>query len=210
VTDAKWRTCQDLYTMLTHVHANGAMRKLRLFAVACCRRFAGLGRSRRAVDAVETAERHADGLANDEELAGASDAAHRASRWTKGDARSANYIAYGASAPFAAPGELHGFVNSAIIDRSAWDAERAAQVALLREIVGDSLRPQAIKPAWRSPDALALAQAAYDSCEFASLPILADALEEAGCAGAALLAHLRGPGPHVRGCWALDLILGKE
>jgi hypothetical protein len=54
-----------------------------------------------------------------------------------------------------------------------------------------------------------LAEASYEEQAFDRLPILADALEEAGCSDEALLGHLRGPGPHVKGCWALDLVLGK-
>ena len=57
---------------------------------------------------------------------------------------------------------------------------------------------------------LALARSVYDDRRFDELPILADALEEAGCTDPALLEHLRRPGPHVRGCWALDLVLNKE
>jgi hypothetical protein len=55
-----------------------------------------------------------------------------------------------------------------------------------------------------------VAESIYEGRAFDRLPILADALEEAGCTDAYLLAHLRGPGPHVRGCWAVDLVLGKE
>ena len=55
----------------------------------------------------------------------------------------------------------------------------------------------------------ALARGVYDDRAFDRLPVLADALDDAGCANADLLAHLRGPGPHVRGCWAVDLLLGK-
>ena len=68
------------------------------------------------------------------------------------------------------------------------------------------------KPAWLSWNGgtvAGLARSVYDERRFADLPILADALEEAGCDNAELLTHLRGPGPHVRGCWALDLLLGK-
>ena len=70
---------------------------------------------------------------------------------------------------------------------------------------------------WLTPDVLALAQAAYlerdpatGHLDPARLAVLADALEEAGCADEAVLSHLRSPGPHVRGCWALDLVLSKE
>ena len=56
---------------------------------------------------------------------------------------------------------------------------------------------------------LRLALATYDVRTFDHLPVLVDAFEDAGCADADLLGHLRGPGPHVRGCWAVDLLLGK-
>jgi hypothetical protein len=62
---------------------------------------------------------------------------------------------------------------------------------------------------WHGGTIPKLAQAIYDERAFDRLPVLADALEEAGCTDADLLGHLRGPGPHVRGCWALDLLLGK-
>ena len=66
-----------------------------------------------------------------------------------------------------------------------------------------------ILPSWRTPDVLSLTQSAYEARDFAALPILADTLEDAGCTDADLLSHLRGPGPHVRGCWVVDLLLGK-
>jgi hypothetical protein len=55
-----------------------------------------------------------------------------------------------------------------------------------------------------------LAEQIYKERAFNRLPTLADALEESGCQEADLLAHCRGPGPHVRGCWVVDLLLGKE
>ena len=57
---------------------------------------------------------------------------------------------------------------------------------------------------------LNLAQAIYEERRFGDLPVLADALEEAGCTDADILSHCRGPGPHVRGCWVVDLLLGKQ
>jgi hypothetical protein len=63
---------------------------------------------------------------------------------------------------------------------------------------------------WLTPAVTALARAIYDDRDWAALPVLADALEDADCADAALLGHLRSPGLHARGCWALDLLLGKE
>jgi hypothetical protein len=65
-------------------------------------------------------------------------------------------------------------------------------------------------PGWRIPEVVASAQAIYDGRAFDRLPILADALEEAGCENREILDHCRMPGPHVRGCWVVDLLLGKE
>lgn len=87
---------------------------------------------------------------------------------------------------------------------------------LLRDVVGNPFRPATLDPAWRSPSVTDLAQAAYKERKLPGgeldplrLGVLADALEEAGCGSADLLAHLREPGPHFRGCWAVDLVLGK-
>jgi hypothetical protein len=87
----------------------------------------------------------------------------------------------------------------------------------LRDSFGNPFRPVSLAPAWLTPAVLNLAQAAYDNRVLPSglldntgLAILADALEEAGCDSADFLSHLRGPGPHVRGCWAVDLILSKD
>jgi hypothetical protein len=80
----------------------------------------------------------------------------------------------------------------------------------VREVFGYPLRLPGFAPAWRTPAVLALARSAYEERSFEDLPLLADALEEAGCTDPKILTHLREQGPHVRGCWALDLILGKE
>jgi hypothetical protein len=98
--------------------------------------------------------------------------------------------------------------------------EDAAQCSLLRCVVGPSLfRPVRADPAWlawHGGAAVHLAQAVYDERELPSghldaarLAVLADMLEEAGCCDAGLLGHLRSPGPHVRGCWPLDLLLQR-
>lgn len=105
-------------------------------------------------------------------------------------------------------------------DKHARAAEETAQADLLRDIRGDPYRRKGADPDWLSWQGglvTHLAEAAYDGrelpsghLEVARLAVLADALEDAGCSEAALLSHLRGEGPHVRGCWAVDLILGKE
>jgi hypothetical protein len=90
------------------------------------------------------------------------------------------------------------------------EREWAPQADLLREIFGNPFRPVTFDSAWRTETAVALASGIYADRAFDRLPILADALEEAGCDNADVLAHCRGPGPHVRGCWVVDLVLGKS
>jgi hypothetical protein len=81
---------------------------------------------------------------------------------------------------------------------------------LLRCIVGNPFRPVTGTPAWQTSTVKHLAEAIYDERAFDRLPILADALEDAGCNQADFLCHLRGGGEHCRGCWPLDLALGRE
>ncbi|WP_204249845.1 hypothetical protein [Gemmata sp. SH-PL17] len=70
--------------------------------------------------------------------------------------------------------------------------------------------PVKFSPSWHTPTAIALASQMYESRDFSAMPILADALQDAGCDCTDILSHCRGPGPHVRGCWVVDLVLGKE
>jgi hypothetical protein len=175
-------------------------------------------------EAVEVAEGYADGRASRKQLTDAHDAAWRA--W-RGLGRPDNSGAGGNAAIFdAGSAAVESAAAAAHLAWRAWRAgllsERATeevggeQCKLLRDIF-NPFRPVTVSPAWQTPQLVALAQAAYDERELPAgtldatrLAVLADALEEAGCDQADLLGHLRGPGPHVRGCWAVDLLLGKE
>jgi hypothetical protein len=89
--------------------------------------------------------------------------------------------------------------------------ERIEQCNLLREIFGNPFRPVAFDPAWRTSDVMLLARGIYGDRAFDRMPILADVLQDAGCTSDDILGHLRDPhATHVRGCWALDLVLGKD
>src|SRR5262249_12049068 len=95
--------------------------------------------------------------------------------------------------------------------------EQLAQAALLRDIFGNPFKPVVLGEEWVTPTITRLAQAAYDArllpegaLDPSHLAVLGDALEEAGCADAALPGPLRGPGPHARGCFALEAVLGKS
>jgi hypothetical protein len=89
-------------------------------------------------------------------------------------------------------------------------SDRHWQVRFLQDIFGNHFRPATISPAWQNTNTVALAQAIYDERAFDRMPILRDALEDAGCDNADILNHCRQPAEHVRGCWVVDLLLGKS
>jgi hypothetical protein len=95
-----------------------------------------------------------------------------------------------------------------------WEVARKVggdrQPTLLREIFGNPFRPVPFSQAWRTDTTLALARQMYEARDFSAVPILADALQDAGCDNEDILNHCRAPGVHVRGCWVVDLVLGKE
>jgi hypothetical protein len=83
------------------------------------------------------------------------------------------------------------------------------QAHLLRELFGNPFRPPAFELRWRTSDVRDLTRAIYEDKAFERLPILGDALMDAGCEDENIIGHCRGPGPHVRGCWVVDQILSK-
>jgi hypothetical protein len=229
MNETEWLCSMDPTPMLEFLWGKASDRKLRLFACACCRRVWHLISNERSRTVVEVAERYADGLANPDALV----AARNAAPFYEGHLQEGPIHIFACDAAsnvgllnpwWAAAGaatETLAAVRDApwIDNRSApedfIDAhgacvdERNTQASLLREIVGNPFRPVATDPAWQTPTVLALAQEIYDDRTFDRLPFLADVLEEAGCGSAEILNHLRGPGPHVRGCWVVDAILGK-
>jgi hypothetical protein len=83
------------------------------------------------------------------------------------------------------------------------------QTLLIRDVVGNPFRPATADPDWLTSTLVALAEGVYQDRAFDRLPVLADALEESGCQDADILGHCRHPGPHVRGCWVVDLLTGR-
>jgi len=90
------------------------------------------------------------------------------------------------------------------------DEHLRLQATIFRDIVGNPLDRVAFDPRWRTEDTLGLARGIYMDRAFIRLPLLADALMDAGCADDRLVGHCRSTGPHTRGCWVVDLVLGKE
>src|SRR5207253_2689886 len=126
----------------------------------------------------------------------------------------AQYTLRGNSCDAASLGLL-GFVTGCRRGFVPDPVEHNRPVEWLRDLFGNPFRPVSLTPAWLTPTVLKLAQVAYDNRLLPSghlddtrLAVLADALEEAGCSNADILSHLRGPGPHVRGCWVVDVVTG--
>ena len=191
-------------------------RKLGLFAVACCRRVWPHFRDDRCRQAVELAERYLEGLATSEEMRAVC-AAVRPLATSYDDDGAACAAAHLADVPWGKLGaqevaEAAAWAPHAdtTFDQEVFDRDWRAQAELLREVFGNPFREVRFDPAWRTPESVGLAEEVYRRRWFEGLPALAESLEQAGCDNAEVLRHCRRQGGHVRGCWAVDLLLGKE
>jgi hypothetical protein len=164
---------------------------------------------KRSRTALEVAERLADGTATDVELHAA-----RNPDWHIPHDRSQSTLLRDAAvaADLSATQAARAvYQHSARKKReAAIVSERVSQAALMRCIFGNPFRPVAIDPRWRTADTVALARGIYEDRAFERLPLLADALMDAGCDDEQVIGHCRSGGPHVRGCWVVDLVLGRE
>ena len=114
--------------------------------------------------------------------------------------------------PLAAAISAAGYADAAsgLILCVSEDKDYGIAAALLREMVGNRFRVMTANSAWPTSTVTSLAQALYTDRAFDRMPIIADALEDAGCSNQDILQHCRSGGKHVRGCWVADLLLGKE
>jgi hypothetical protein len=250
MTEAQWLACSEPGQMLAfarlaeyHPARRPTPRKFRLAGCACCRAIWALLPDESDRQAVEVAERCADGQADTADLHRAcgravSSAAVVCLRDPGAAAQNAAWLALKmraaprkanwpvaleqAATRIAAAGNMG--VAARVVRKAARSRLRRAEAEasahdrlevcdLLRDVLGNLHRPAVTAPSWAEAGAgrvLAIAESIYNDRSFAELPVLADALEDAGCADEAFLGHLRGLGPHARGCWALDALLGKE
>lgn len=229
MTEAEWLASGNPEAMLGFLRFEAPARKLRLFACACCRRIWPLLTDPDSRHAVEVSERYADGRAGPRDLGGALTLAAPA---RGGDASVAAYWA-GSRNPAETVGnasaaaieavaveatrEARAGIAAAADPRAAADAllaaldraraaEARAQADLLRDLF-NPFRPAAVDPSWltwHGGTVRRLAGAIYEERRFGDLPVLADALEEAGCSDPDVLRHCRQPGEHVLGCWVVD------
>jgi hypothetical protein len=237
-----WQSSTDPTAMLKFLRGSprASHRKVRLFMVACCRRVIhtfGDDEDWGRVEAIEVAERYADGLASDDEredaFADLTDGAPH-NTWecctnlavvdftqTKPDDVDAIEFAIGAAEEARLDAVCDSDSDPADVRKATDQAEAAAQAGLLRCVFGmRPMRPVTVAPPllkWHDGLIARMATSIYEeralpkgTLDTVRLAVLADALEEAGCADAELLEHLRSPGPHVRGCFAVDTLVGQE
>jgi hypothetical protein len=204
VTEPEWLTCTDPMKMEEFLEERASQRQFRLLACAHCRHVWEMLDDTESKRLVEVSERFADGEATVRDLAVAEGtkpthitrlAPFRAAVSTAGkDAVTAAFYTY-------------CDVARLLDDRSEYVPHA---IAFIRDIFGNPFRPVTFDPAWLTSTVVALAEGIYAERAFDRMPILADALQDAGCDNADVLHHCRGDGPHCRGCWVVDLVLGKE
>jgi hypothetical protein len=236
MTEAEWLACDEPSAILRFLADRRMRRKLRLIGCACCRKVWPLLADAESRTAVEVAERFADGQASEQDRRAAVHAVRQsASRLMSPEERRV-YFSWGAppgsnAARAALAAHAVAYSDDAeqevaseplsltrMIQSGGGIPRRDKAVAAwIQSFIGNPFSPVSFSSSLRTTAFISLAHAAYDERDLASghldparLAVLSDALEDAGCTDEALLSHLRSPGPHVRGCWALDLVLGKE
>ncbi len=205
MNEQDWLACTDPRAMLECLRGTASDRKLLLFPVGCFRSLFPRTPWQPPAAALDLIERYADGKATLEDVRSAEPGC-----WLLGA------IYYSDPYDYAVAGGIR-YVNQvthrAVARGIRYVNHPTLAVAILHDLFGNPFRPASLNLAWlawNGGTVKRLAAAIYDDRAFERLPILADALEEAGCTDADILAHCRGPGPHVRGCWVVDLLLSKD
>lgn len=222
-SEAEWFGL-DVAPLLEFVMAAPSSPKARLLGCAYVRGYGSrLDRLEQCRRAVIVAERFADGEATASELSDAGHAVWQDAGSLAEGTPEAHAIITTCDDPYLSARELHRVaadsLNISILSSDHNQAQRdyirhienfhAGCSRLIREIFGNPFRLPAIDPAFLSPRVMELARAIYDGREFGLMPILGDALEQAGCADDHILSHCRSREDHFRGCWVVDLLLGK-
>lgn len=212
MTEDEWTAGDDPDALLDAAKAMKRLpaRKARLFAGGCFRLVWDLVRADDIRLAVEMSDARADKKIGQPELE-----RHRYPMTTPADnVRSWLAVAVQSLATASPnPSYVAWQVRTATQNDTYRHARRGipcpAQSGLVREVVGNPFRPVAFDRRWRTEDVLGLARGIYEDRAFDRMPVLADALMDAGCDDLDILSHCRGDGPHVRGCWVVDLVLAK-
>lgn len=237
MTEEEWLACEDPMELFGIRSGGDSERKSRLFAVECCRCNSSIRANHDYTCALAVSERFADGLASEDELRAVHRPineralalrAHRPDepalrRWAECSA-----VALATAVP-----TVNAFEAVWAVDRAADDGSHTRLAALIRDLFGNPFQrlltdstlppvardpqwrwlwlPQAFVPEWQTDTVIAVAQGIYDDRAFDLMPILADALQDAGCNNNDILNHCRDPrATHFRGCWVVDRVLGRE
>jgi hypothetical protein len=218
MTEREWLASTDPTPMLEFLRGKISDRKLRLFAVASFGRLVALLPDPRQRRGIAVLEQLAEGAITKAECRGVTAEVRQAiprDEWAAGmpPTDDPHYIALMLYREFCSSSiAVHAIQATAGLADGA--GEQHQQARLMRDIAGPCpFRPVPADASWlrwNDGTVVKLAQAIYDERAFDRLPVLADALEEAGCHDDDMLAHCRQPGEHVRGCWVVDLLLGKE
>jgi hypothetical protein len=213
MTEEEWLKCRDVYDMFECLQPAPSARKTRLLGCACVRWAWEWGHNETPPEAVRFVEAFADGLATNEDLSRV--AGEMGVIWREHDEPYRPYprtceLTEALASPEDARAwlnDLNPFSSDLYIDE---EPEWLKIVEFVRDVVGNPFRPVAPDPAWLTSDVLALARGIYEERAFDRMPILADALQDAGCTNEDVLSHCRDTQlTHVRGCWVVDLVLGK-
>ncbi len=230
MNESEWIECVDPKPMLEFLRGKTSERKLRLFAVGCCHKYRQL-LVPEACEALDVAEKVAEGRASAEERRRVREVAFHVG-WVsdpstvsrRGPAKAAVCDALARSAWDAAihaswrtshigTMQAYGSLETHRSFHEDWSAAKKRQDAALAQslrcVFGNPFRPVAFASSCLTPTVVAMAQFIYDDRSFDQMATFADELVKSGCADPEILNHCRGPGPHVRGCWALDLVLGR-
>jgi hypothetical protein len=222
MTESKWLACADPKSMLHHFGSKADKRKCMLFVCACERRLWNEPDCQR--EKIEVTERCADREATAADVAAAiqrtgldhTDAVYFANRagevgWAISESLDSAALVADAALRGRALNEGRELNRSELDSarKAGCESEKRVQCDLLRDIFGNPFCLVIADPSWVTIPVQNIAAAIYHERAFDRLPVLANALEEASCTNADVLAHCRQPGPHVRGCWVVDLLLGK-
>jgi hypothetical protein len=238
MTEEEWLSAEFSDPLLRFIEPKVTDRKLHCYAIACARRIAQLLVDPSSLHGVEVMERFVEGQCTADEMRQLSWDVEGAAFAVQGGI-GVPFLHLADQLPHSFISELvanntYSFQSArdiltsaayfvdAIFSPEPWERRKRlwppnAQgsifrpVPLVHEVFGNPFRPVSFSPEWRTSTAVAIAKSMYDSRDFAPMPLLADALQDAGCEHADILDHCReANGTHVRGCWVVDLVLGKS